>query len=89
MKTIFERTEKIPDYALPYLINNDDSGLSAEDKHIIDYWYANYATRLQDNQSLVISPIEDDNGNIESHFSWSPAFGLACDVVDCTILILG
>ena len=86
MKIVFERTEKIPVYALSYLINADSSGLLDDDIQIIDKWYANYANRLQTGQSIIISPIDDE---FKSHFTWSPAFGLACDVVDCTVLILG
>jgi len=83
MITIFQRTEQVPAYALSYLINGDDSGISSEDQATIDKWYNDYASRLLPGEQLVISPSEDGE-----HFTWNPAFGLACDVVDCEILIL-
>ena len=83
MKTILERKELIPDYALSYLINGDFSGLSPDDRKNIDTWYANYENRMQTGESIIISPAEDN-----SNFTWNPAFGLACNCIECTILIV-
>lgn len=87
MKTIAEYNGlKVPSYALPYLVNGDDSGITPEDKHNIDLWYKDYEGRLQEGESLIFA-VEDNEQ--EQYFTWNPEFGLPCDVVDCTILILG
>jgi hypothetical protein len=84
---------RIPDYALPYLINGDSSGLDAEDKITID----NYMQSFYDicngytaDSGVYHSVIFSTNDPIESfgYFSSRPAFGLACNVHDCTILIV-
>jgi hypothetical protein len=85
MKTIAEYTVKIPDYALPYLINGDKSGLAEQDIKSIDSYMDKefYGVAREQNASVIISPSEE-----ESYFTWRPAFGLACNVVDCTILLV-
>jgi hypothetical protein len=81
MKTIKEYTIQLPEYSLCYLINGDSSGLSNIDIQAIDNWYAHIDNNT--NHQIIINPIED-----EGHFTWYPEFGLACNCVDCTILIL-
>lgn len=98
MKTIFERDNlKVPTYAIPYLVNGDSSGLNEQDKHVIDLWFNDYQARVQENESLIFSVnpevIEQDDGTSilqeqEPQFTWKPEFGLACDVMICTILIV-
>ena len=67
-----ERTiEKIPTYALCALINDDWTGLDDEDINNIKYWRTK-------NNIAVICPVND-----EEFFTHYPAFGLACDVLDC------
>lgn len=36
MVTVYERKVNMPDYAMPYLINGDNSGLTEDDIQIID-----------------------------------------------------
>jgi hypothetical protein len=83
-KIFYKTTEKIPDYALPYLVNGDASGLCNEDVTVIDNymkWF--YETAKTVHGNVVISPTEQ-----ESYFAWNPAFGLGSTVLDTDILIL-
>lgn len=82
MKTVAEYEVKFPAWALSYVVNGDASGIEPEDKKQVDNYMRQYEGR---GHVEVCLPAED---NWESHFSWSPEFGLPCDVVDCTILIL-
>lgn len=68
-------TLPIPEYALSYLINNDGSGISEEDKQIIDDWLSE-----QDNLSHI------DVIDEESEFSWNPVFGQPCNTLDCNCI---
>jgi hypothetical protein len=86
MKILKKHNVKLPTYSLPYLINGDDSGLSSEDKTDIDVFMNKF---YQDFKPVNCDAIIDYDSESESYFTWSPAFGLACDVFDCTILILG
>lgn len=86
MDPIAEYNERIPDYALPYLINADDSGLTSQDKTIVDNYMQFFYTQADNNNANVIIGI--DNLDSDPYFTWRPAFGLACNVMDCTILIL-
>ena len=81
----FQQDARIPSYALSYLINGDSSGLSYEDITIIDRWYKTWqevANRV--NGSIVISTTDE-----REFFTARPEFGgLACDCVECDILVL-
>lgn len=85
MKTIAHyRRLQIPSYSLPYLVNNDDSGLTDKDKSII----AKYMSQInfeakKCNGQIIISPSDD-----EPSFTHCPEFGKACDCVECDILIV-
>ena len=74
----------VPSYALSYLVNADDSGLENNDRDNIDTWYQQFLNEAKAAGGSVIFGVE---GSGESYFTWSPEFGLACDVTDCTILI--
>jgi hypothetical protein len=72
--------EKIPAWALPTIINDDPSGLTDEDIELVD----NYCRR---NNVALVHPINDDiEAELLPYFDPHPAFGLACDVVDCIVL---
>lgn len=74
-------TEKIPSWSLCYFINGDASGLTDEEIRDADRWYKKL--RVQ-----IISPVVDEEGNIQPYFSHYPAFGLPAEVVDCDILYI-
>jgi hypothetical protein len=76
---------KMPDYALPYLINGDDSGLNESDKIAIDNYMTQFYAELSDINDQIIF---DYDSELESYFTWNPAFGLTCNVVDFTIAIM-
>lgn len=71
---------RIPAWALCYLVNADDTGLDAEDKKTVDEWVER--TR---NGGRIDVCCPDDGG--ESYFCSYPAFGLACDVEDCDVIV--
>lgn len=67
--------EKIPTWAVCYLVNSDDSALSPEDKKMVD----DYVDRLLEKDRLrLVCPID----GTENEFCAHPAFGLASDTVD-------
>jgi len=76
---------RIPDYALSYLVNGDDSGLDEQDKKNIDSYMKNFYNVLNDEEFIIFAVNQECK---ESYFTWHPAFGLACSVIDCTILIV-
>lgn len=62
-------TEKIPTWSLCYLVNGDASGLTEEELQTIDRWYKDMGVQ-------VISPVMDDECNLQPYFSHYPTFGL-------------
>lgn len=75
------RGVRIPTWALCYLINSDDSALDPEDKKTVDDWVEK--TR-NGGRIEVCRPRE---GSDEPYFTRHPAFGLACDVEDCDVIL--
>lgn len=73
-------TEKIPTWALCYLINSDPSGLDNEEIELIDKW-------CDENHISVVSTAEDEQGESEPYFTHYPAFGLPTDVIDCNVIV--
>ncbi len=74
-------TEKIPTWALCYLINGDSSGLSEEDKETADRW-------LAENRVTAVCTASDEEGEYHPYFTHYPAFELASDVVDCNVITI-
>lgn len=70
--------EKIPTYALPYLINGDAEGLNDIDMLNINEWLENSGVKE------VICPTDEE---YSPYFTGYPAFGLATEVVDCTCVL--
>jgi hypothetical protein len=70
---------ELPEWALPYLINGDDSGLSVVDKTIVESWIVREGLT---NENYIISTDES-----EYYFSHLPAFGLPCMCSDARIVI--
>ena len=63
----------IPDYALPLLINNDDSGLEQEDIETILKWEQKFNIKR-------IEPTDETN-----EFDVNPAFGEPCATTLCKV----
>ena len=84
MKTIGSYTVYLPDYALSYLVNDDSSGIEEEDKKTIDSYMEFFYHEAKINNGSVII----DTTSNESFFTWSPAFGLACNCFKASIIIL-
>ena len=82
MKIIKQYEERIPSYALPFLINGDDSGLESGDAHNIDEWLEQYD--VTGNEYMDISIIDNES---EQYFTSLPAFGLPCNVMDCMVTV--
>lgn len=73
--------EKIPVWAVCYLINGTTDNLSDEDKAIIDKWW-------EQNNVVTGSPATDEEGSSHPYFSHFPAFGLGSDVIDCNVMMM-
>ena len=69
----------IPTWALSYLVDGDDSGLDAEDKKLVDEW----VEKTRNGGRIDVCPPSDG----EPYFDPCPAFGLACDVEDCDVVV--
>lgn len=70
---------RVPTWALNYLVNGD-SGLSPEDKKLVDDW----VEKTRDGGRIDVCC---HRAWYEIYFSWAPAFGLASNVVDCDVVI--
>lgn len=73
--------ERIPTYALPFLVNGDATGLTAEDKKTIDEACRRHGIE-------VVVPITDSvEGSPQPYFSRFPMFGLPTEVEDCIVIM--
>lgn len=76
MKTV----ERIPTYALPYLVNGDATHLTDEEVRMID-------DVCRRNCIELVTPItESVEGNPLPYFSSMPFFGMPCEVEDCIVI---
>ena len=87
METKAEFEVKIPTWALCYLVNNDYSGITEEDKEMVDKFWDKWQKKADQYECNIVLSFPDDI-DAEKYFSPSPVFGLACDVVDCTLAFL-
>jgi hypothetical protein len=72
--------EKLPTWSLSYLVNADPSGLTDEDVKLVDAW-------CDRNNVQLVCPINDSvEADMQPYFTPFPAFGKACDVIDCIVL---
>ena len=76
--------ENLPDYSLPYLVNDDSSGLDDDDIKNIDEFMEYYYDLAEELGGNVVIDVTSD----ESSFTSYPAFGLACDCYASNINIL-
>lgn len=70
----FTTVERIPQWAVCYIVNGDGSALETWDKALVD----SYVSRLERKGLRLVCPVD----GTESEFELHPAFGLACDTVD-------
>ena len=69
--------EKVPTYALRYLVNDDPTGLTEQEINEIDRLLREQAVEL-------VCPPSDDEW--QPYFSSFPWFGKPCEVVDCDVV---
>lgn len=74
----FKSTENIPTWSLPYIVNDDPSGLTDEEIQLVDEFISQW-------QVQVVSPIEID-GKPQPEFSYYPLFDKATDVEPCIVI---
>jgi hypothetical protein len=74
--------EKIPQWALPALVNGDLSGLDEDDIKLVMEFSEKYPKSILD----ITQFGERGEDLSDGYFSLHPAFGLPCMVNDCTIL---
>lgn len=55
--------------------------MTDEDKDMADEWW-------ERNNVVSVSPASDDEGSSHPYFTHYPAFGLASDVIDCTVMVM-
>lgn len=68
--------ERVPEWALCYIINGDKEGLNDEEIKMVDDW-------LERARIKILAPPAD---NEESYFDPRPPFGLGCNVYDCDVI---
>lgn len=67
----------IPNWALPYLLHGDDSGITDEDRAKLGRWITSFRGEIQ---SFVVA--ED-----EMHFASRPEFGSPCNCTPVTVVV--
>lgn len=72
--------ERIPTWALGFLINSDPTGLTDEEIAMIDKWY-------EKNNVIDVCTLGGQEGEHEPYFSHYPAFGLPAEVLDCIAML--
>ena len=70
--------ERVPSYAVCYLVNADSTGLEDEDIEAIDGWVD---MMLEEGYDMTVFDFMEE----EPHFTSRPAFGLACDCYETKI----
>lgn len=72
--------ERIPTWALPYLVNGDANGLKKSEIKMIDHL-------LRTQRIELVYPIMDSvEGGTQPYFTTEPLFGQATEVEDCIVI---
>lgn len=74
MKKKTKTISSVPQWAVPYFVNGDTSGMDAEDIRLA----TEFENDLLSQGLRLVCPID----GTENAFCSYPAFGLACDTVD-------
>ena len=72
---------KIPTWSLCYLDNGDKDNLTNEEIEMIDKWRT-------ENKVQYVTPAPEKEGECYPYFDHFPAFGLATEVLDCSVATL-
>lgn len=91
MQIYDEHTVSMPDYALSYIINGEQGGLTDEEVSFIDKSLQKYYDEAKNvNGDVYIEQVFDPVtlDCKESYFTWFPEFGLPCTCYDVKIFIL-
>lgn len=72
-------TERIPTWALCYIVNSDPTALTDGEIEMINEW-------MKENRVSDVCPASDQEGEYYPYFTHYPAFGLPAEVVDCYLL---
>jgi hypothetical protein len=86
MKLVDYIKEDVPEWALSYLVNSDASGLEDEEIEEIDDWYNHMASRLMEQYPCVVDLVFNDEEYYGDNFTPYPAFGKACNTVQCAFV---
>ena len=70
--------EKIPEYMMPFFINDDTEGYTDKEINEAKEWLETSGIKE------VILPSDED---YQPYFSGYPSFGKPCDVVDCQCVL--
>jgi hypothetical protein len=87
MKFINYIEAKVPTWAMSYLVNNDATGITDEDKQQVDQWVEQTRAALKEASPGAWYEFIDSCQESGS-FTHRPAFGLACDTVDGAIVAI-
>lgn len=71
-------TEPIPEFMMPYFINGDTECYTEQEIAEATEWMQESGVKE------VTLPTDED---YQPYFSWHPAFGKPCDVVDCECVL--
>jgi hypothetical protein len=78
---------QLPCWALPYLVNGDESGLENGEQAQVDAWAEQFHREAKSLGGYAVFT-EAPGSNGEGHFSRSPEFGLHCNCEDYLVEIL-
>ena len=87
VKTVNYISDRVPTYALSYLVNGDDSGLESDEVEMADAWLAECTENLlAAHPGARVELVTRDGA--EGSFTSSPAFGPACDCVPGAVVAM-
>ena len=86
MKTLKEYSVNMPCWSLPYIVNNDASGMPDEDIKLVDDYMSQYYKEAEKHGGQVI--VGAVGPEAEPFFTWCPDFGLACECAEYLVLIV-